>query len=76
MGKPETKTEREARLKLEAFNAQLAREIGARMPPGTGFALMMFTFGQGGAFAWCSNADRQDMIRMLAEAKANLERGA
>lgn len=73
---PETKTERDERLELEQINAELARAIAPCMPPGTGFALMMFTFGERGSFAWCSNANRQDMLRMLKEAHEKLSHSA
>lgn len=32
-----------------------------------GFGLFLFDFGPGGAMFWMSNADRQDMSRLLRE---------
>lgn len=50
----------------EATNG-LARGIEAVLPEGWGFALLYFTFGEGGTLGWISNANRQDAIKMLAE---------
>ena len=41
--------------------------LGTIMPPGFGFALELFTFGEGGSLFYTSNARREDMIRMLRE---------
>lgn len=44
--------------------------IGGALPPGKGFALMIFDMGPGsedGEMAWISSADRQDMVKALAE---------
>lgn len=72
----ETKAETAARLKLEAFNTNLAREIKGRLPPGTGFALLTFDLGDGGAMTYASSGDRQDMIRAMRELIGKLEMAA
>ena len=50
---------------------KLLKDIGQRlksaMPPGYGFNLMIFTFGEGGNMFYCSNAQREDMIRAMQE---------
>lgn len=37
------------------------------MPPGYGFNLLIFTLGEGGNMFYCSNAQREDMIRAMQE---------
>lgn len=50
------------------------REIGATIAPtlphGWGFALFLFSFGEGGSTFYISNANRSDMLRMLEEFQA------
>ena len=47
------------------------REIGDKLkgsvPPGFGFGLFIFEFGEHGSMFWLSNAQRQDMIKALRE---------
>lgn len=54
----------------EEVNAHL-REIGQTikgvMPPGYGFVLMMFEFGESGNMFYCANAQRKDVIAALKE---------
>ena len=54
-----------------------ARVVGVRieqaLPPGVGFTLLLFTFGEGGWLTYLSSAQRADMIRTLREALAKLE---
>lgn len=55
---------------LEELEKQ-ARDIGltikGALPPGVGFALLVFDFGEGGSLTWISNAERDDMLRALQE---------
>ena len=51
---------------IEHLN-KTARAIKADMPSGWGFALLMFTYGEGGQMVWLSSADRQDMLKALQE---------
>jgi len=48
-----------------------AREIGKILldvlPPGVGFTLWLFDFGEGGWFTFLSNTRRDDMIRVFIE---------
>lgn len=67
---------------LEELNQKLAQLVGTLIgePPGKkerriGFALLMFTMGEGGWMTWASNADRSDMVASLKEMTAKLERG-
>jgi hypothetical protein len=47
------------------------REIGdgirSKVPPGFGFGLFIFEFGDHGSMFWISNAQRPDMIKALRE---------
>lgn len=46
---------------------KLARVIKGSMPEGWGFALLLFTYGEGGQMVWLSSADREDMLKVLQE---------
>lgn len=46
---------------------ELAKLIDERKPPGFGFGLFLFEFGEHGSMFWISNAQRQDMIKALRE---------
>lgn len=50
---------------------QTARDIGRvlkdAMPPGWGFTLMMFSYGENGHTTYISSAKREDVIKALAE---------
>jgi len=46
---------------------ELAGEISAKVPPGFGFGLFIFEFGEDGAMFWISNAQRPSMIKALRE---------
>lgn len=59
--------EKQVRLLLEKQCADIGREIGALLPAGVGFSLIVFDFGEGGNLAYVSNANRSDMIRSLEE---------
>lgn len=41
--------------------------IGAQLPPGWGFGLFIFTYGEGGTMTWISSARRDDMVKALQE---------
>lgn len=41
--------------------------IGRQLPPGWGFGLFIFTYGEGGSMFWLSSADRNDMLKALSE---------
>jgi len=47
------------------------KDIGSRvksvMPPGWGFTLLIFNFGEGGNLFYTSNAQREDMIKTMQE---------
>ena len=60
--------------KLTVRNAEieaLMKDIGSRvksvMPPGWGFTLLIFNFGEGGNLFYTSNAQREDMIKTMQE---------
>jgi hypothetical protein len=41
--------------------------IGERLPPGYGFLLLIFTFGEGGSMFYISNGEREDMMAAMRE---------
>jgi hypothetical protein len=55
------------------------REVGGilkeQMPPGYGFALLVFSFGEHGDLFYLSNARREDMSEVLKEFVKKLEGG-
>lgn len=55
------------RKKLEEVSREVAELIASAMPPGVGFALLVFDFGEGGNLAWMSNAERPSMIAAVRE---------
>lgn len=57
----------------EAVAREVGRLIGSAVPEGYGFAVLVFSFGPGGATTYVSNADRADMIRALRECADRLE---
>jgi hypothetical protein len=72
MSEEETEEEMQRRLALEESCSRLGRTIGAQLPKGIGFTLLMFDFGGKGNFAYLSNAQRSDMIELLHEAIAKI----
>lgn len=46
---------------------EIADSIKAKVPPGFGFGLFIFEFGDKGTMFWVSNAQRPDMIKSLRE---------
>lgn len=57
---------------------QTAREVGevikSALPPGVGFALLMYTFGEDGWMTYLSNGEREDMIKAMKELLLKLEK--
>lgn len=72
----ETPEERTRREDLERYCRTLARVLKEQMPPGVGFALLMFDFGAGGSFTYASNAERADFVKLLDEARQILRGGS
>lgn len=52
----------------------VAGVINTALPPGYGFALLAFSFGEGGYLTHVSNANRADLVRVLREAADKIER--
>ena len=50
-----------------------AQLIGSRLPPGCGFALLVFSFGEGGYMTHVSNTQRADLVKALRECADALE---
>src|SRR4029077_4314388 len=45
----------------------LGERIGEGLPPGYGFLLMIFNFGEGGNMFYISNGEREDMMKAMRE---------
>ena len=61
--------------RLNAAARSIGHAIGERVPKGAGFLLLIFDFSEtGGDCAHISNARREDMIRLLREHLAHLEK--
>ena len=46
---------------------EIGHGIGESLPPGYGFLLMMFNFGEGGNMFYISNGERHDMLKAMRE---------
>lgn len=53
---------------------RLGRALGERMPDGWGFALILFSFGDGGFLTYISNAQRVAMVAALRECADKIEK--
>ena len=53
--------------KAERSAQEIAGLIGARLPPNYGFALLVFSFGEGGYLTHVSSAERADLVKLLRE---------
>jgi hypothetical protein len=58
---------------LESRAREIADAIAPVLPPGTGFCLMLFTFGEGRWATYVSNAQRESMIAGVRELLDRLE---
>jgi hypothetical protein len=58
--------------RMQRAALSLAETLGQACPPGVGFALLMFEVKAGGWVTYVSNANREEMIRVLAEFLAAL----
>ena len=53
--------------KAEAMLKEIGTLLKRACPPGFGFSLLVFSFGEGGSMFYTSNAQREDMIRSMQE---------
>jgi hypothetical protein len=60
---------------LEAKANEIGKLLRAQMPPGVGFSLNIWQFGEGGFMAYTSNCKREDIIKGLKEFIAKAEKG-
>lgn len=51
---------------LKAMRDHAAR-LESNMPPGWGFTILFFTYGEGGSMAYISSAQRADMLKAMYE---------
>ena len=64
-----------SRQELQRDARAIGKRIAASLPEGTGFALLVFEFGQTGNLAWISNGERTDMLNALREFIVRVELG-
>jgi hypothetical protein len=76
----ESAMERAHRLALEAVVAgirdELVKACESEGLTGVGFTITLSDFGDHGMFAYASNINRQDVIRLFRQTIGKLERGA
>lgn len=53
---------------------QLARDLRVKLPPGVGFTLFLFDYGQDGHLAYISTAEREDMVKVVREWLEKMEK--
>lgn len=53
--------------KAEVMLDEIGQLLKLSCPPGFGFSLLVFSFGDGGSMFYTSNAQREDMIRAMQE---------
>ena len=53
--------------RIEESLHTIGRVIAGQLPAGWGFALLVFSFGEGGSTFYISNAQRDDMVQALEE---------
>jgi hypothetical protein len=53
--------------KAEAMLKEIGRLLKGACPPGYGFSLLVFSFGEGGNMFYTSNAQRETMIQAMQE---------
>lgn len=58
---------------IEEQTRQIAQDLRAGLPPGIGFALVLFHFGPGGFLSYAANADRGDFVKALRELLAKID---
>ncbi len=58
---------RPSRTELEEDGRRLADAIVEGLPPGSGFTLLVFDFGESGNLSYISNAQRPDMLAVFQE---------
>ena len=63
----------EERKNLEKACSEMADVIRATLPEGVAFSLILADFGEQGNLAYCSNANREDMIKLLRETANKIE---
>jgi len=60
----------------EASAQEIAGRIAEGIPPGFGFALLVFSFGPGGYITHVSNANRADLAKTMRELADGIEANA
>lgn len=60
---------------IEETLNEIGKIVAGQLPPGWGFNLLLFNFGEKGATFYISNADRSSMIEAMKEFIDKLEQG-
>jgi hypothetical protein len=59
---------------IKSLLREIGNKIRSQIPPGWGFTLFIFSYGEGGATFYLSTANRDDMIKALREFIAREEK--
>lgn len=62
------------RLALQETLKEMARILKACLPDGVGYTLWLYDYGAGGNTVYLSTAQRQDMIKLVEEWLAKVEK--
>jgi hypothetical protein len=52
---------------VESKLRELSEHIGARLPEGWGFTLLLFSYGPDGNLFYMSSAEREDVVKVMKE---------
>lgn len=54
-------------LEIEKMLYDLGHDLKKMMPPGWGFGLLVFSYGENGSMFYTSSAQREDMLKAMQE---------
>lgn len=60
--------------KIRKTANEIAVKLHSALPPGIGFALLLFDLGEGGNMSYISDAERVSMIAAMKELIQNMEK--
>jgi hypothetical protein len=59
---------------LETICGDIGKTIHRAVPPGVGYALLVFDMGEAGWMTYASNAERVDMVKAMRELADKMDR--
>lgn len=62
-----TDAEYRRRIELEIRCREMGHRLKEQLPPGCGFTLLLYDYGEGGVLSYISTGKREDCKRMLEE---------